>query len=221
MNVSRRSLAVVCMIGVVAGAAVTARAAEPLFVHKYKIVLGEHFGEGSPDGVRSLSLTCDGTNAYVGGVSGRGTPSIGIVMIANVASDSPQVASVPGSQFPIQTRGLWSYNALAYDRESKSLIAAHDSGVAGSSFIRRISPADGSVAWSATNADRPAAMAVDPKGDGGKPAVAYLVEGSPQLRMLSLATGQPIALPPQSGLLQSGPNEFDLNWRTIGFDPKG
>jgi len=220
MNAWRRTLAAMCMIGISVTAR-TARAADPLFVHKYKIVLGEHFGEGSPDGVRSLSLTCDGTNAYVGGVSSRTTPSIGIVMIANVASDTPQIAGVAGSQFPIQTRGIWSYNALAFDKESKSLIAAHDGGAAGSSFVRRINPADGAIAWSVTNSDRPAAMATDPKGDAGKPAVAYLVEGSPQLRLLSLSTGQPIQLPPQSGSLQAGPNEFDLNWRTIGFDPKG
>ena len=37
----------------------------------------------------------------------------------------------------------------------------------------------------------------------------------------SILMRQPIELPAQSGLLQAGPNEFDLNWRTIGFDPKG
>lgn len=199
---------------------VPVRAEAPRLVHKRVIDVGQVFGQGKPDGGRAVSLVCDGANIYLGGINAGMNPTIGIVKIANVfTADDPAMTPLEQSRFAAPK--LKAYDSLAFDEASQSLIASHDSGKNATSFIRRISPEDGSSLWSMNNftTGRPAAIAVDPIGDHGKPAVAFLVSHDPQLRVLSLEDASEVE-PTEGVLIESIPNNMGRNWRALAIDSK-
>ncbi len=205
---------------VVLGAAVAAAA--PLY-HAKVIDLGDVFNNDFGYGNNPLSVAFDGTNAYVGGYNNSGaTANVGVVKIENLlAPGTPVKTPLPATVF--SSPNLRGLDALSYDTGTNSLIMMHDSGAAGTSFISRRSAADGSAVWTTMNPQgaRPAAMAVDPKGDNGSSGVGFLVQGSGRRRLLSMASGATIFDGSNGGIINAVPTLPGTAWRAMAFDSDG
>jgi hypothetical protein len=196
-------------------------AAQTQLQHLAAYDLGPYFNSTSGYGQNPLSVAFDGTNAYVGGFnSTAAAANIGVVKVENVVGGSPTYTPLANTVFSSPaTRGL---DALAYHAATGSLLMAHDSGTAATSFLSRRNASDGSTVWSIANpqASRPAAMAVDPRGDGGNAGVGFLVQGSGRRRLLSMATGGTVFDGTNGGIVNTSPDS-GTTWRGMAFDDLG
>jgi hypothetical protein len=218
-------------------AAVTALTASAAFagpqqtlVHTNQILLGAEFNETSGYGDNPLSITFDGNNAYVGGYNnGPVSPgTIGVVKVLNVTGAAPSTQLLANSL--ISSPDLRGFDALAYDAASDSIFTFHDSGVFLTSLISRRSVTDGSEVWTTTSPanQRVMAGAIDPTGDAGSPAVAFLAQG--QGRRLALKVSDGSILYDASGGSNPGgiilgeknaTDDFGTAWRALTFDASG
>jgi hypothetical protein len=208
---------------IVAGLLVaSAGAAQIPLYHQAVIDLGPYFNDTTGYGDNPLSVAFDGVNAYVGGYKATtASPgTVGVVRIDSVLGPLPGFTPLSNTLFTCpQLRGL---DALAYEPGTGALLMSHDSGTAGTSFISRRDPADGSVVWTVNGPQnaRPFAMAIDPVGDNGSPGVAFLTQGSGRRRLLSLATGATIFDGTNGGIINTSPDS-GTTWRAIAFDDVG
>ncbi|HRX85649.1 MAG TPA: PEP-CTERM sorting domain-containing protein [Phycisphaerae bacterium] len=192
------------------------------FTHVSTIDLSAQFNSGTGYGSNPLSVAFDGTNAYVGGFNNNSTAdNIGVVKVSNIFGGSATFSPLAPTQFSSPAfRGL---DALGYDSATSSVLMAHDSGSASTSFISRRDTA-GTNVWTVTNpqSSRPMAMAVDPIGNGtGSPGVAFGVQGSGRRRLLNMADGTDLYNGSNGGIINSSPTSFGSAWRGMAFDAAG
>ncbi len=201
-----------------------------VFVHTAAIDVGagtDGFNSTTGNGANPLSVAFDGTNAYIGGYNNAGAAAdVGVVKVTGViAGGTPALTSLAATRFnsPV-SRGI---DALAYEATTTSLLLAHDSGSAASSFITRRRAADGAEDWRVMNplGLRPWAMAIDPIGDGSGPGVAFFANGQGRRLMLKLSDGGVVyttgAGETPGGIINTFPTVFGTIWRAVAFDPDG
>lgn len=194
-------------------------AAQQALTHVASIDLGTQFNANTGYGDNPISIAFDGTNAYVGGYKNDAASpgTVGVVQVGDlfgVPTFTPLAGTLNASP---QSRG---YDALAV--AAGDLFIAHDSGAAGTAFIRRHDLATDSALWTVSGPQgaRPFAMAIDPLGDNGSPGVAFLTQGSGRRRLLALAGGSTIFDGTNGGIINTTPDSGST-WRTVGFDADG
>jgi hypothetical protein len=206
------------------GLSVGAATAEQMpLMHVANIDLGDYFNSTTGYGDNPLSVTFDGTSAYVGGYNNSGVEAtVGVVKVSDLFGGVPTFTPLADSLFlSPNLRGL---DSLAVEPGAGALIMHHDSGSAATGFVSRRSAMDGSEVWTmfGPQGARPlGAVGIDPVGDGGSPGVAYLVQGSGRRRLLSLADGATIYDGSNGGIINSTPTFFGTAWRGVGFDSDG
>jgi len=210
------------IVAVAALAAASARAAQAQFSHVSSIDLSAHFNGESGYGNNPLSIAFDGTSAYVGGFNNTGAAAnIGVVKVGAIFGGPANFTPLAATQFSSPpSRGL---DAMSFDPTTSSLLLAHDSGAAGSSFISR-RDTNGANVWTVNSpqGQRPYAMAVDPLGNGsGSPGVGFLTQGSGRRRLLSMADGSTLFDGASGGIINPSPTAWGSSWRAMAFDPAG
>ncbi|HZZ44997.1 MAG TPA: dockerin type I domain-containing protein [Tepidisphaeraceae bacterium] len=199
--------------------------------HTDSIDLSSLFSSTSGYGNSSLSIAFDGTNAYIGGYNNTAAAAnVGVVQVQNVLTANPSLNGLAPSQFSAPSdRGL---DALGY--LGGALYEDHDSGTAATSFIQKIN-LDGTIAWTtlSPNGQRPQALAIDPTGNNGSPAIAFLSQGNG--RRLALDTsgnvlytigggtnpGGIINASANSPFSSNTASNSQTNWRALAFDSAG
>jgi hypothetical protein len=196
-------------------------AAQLPLTHVSSIDLSGQFNTGSGYGSNPLSVAFDGANAYVGGYNNSGaTGNIGVVKVSSIFGGAASFAPMATTQFSSpNARGL---DALAYASATGSLVLAHDSGGAATSFIKRYNAGSGALDWNVANpqASRPFAMAIDPTGNAGNPGIAFLTQGSGRRRLLAM-DGTNVYDGTTGGILTGSPTNFGSAWRAMAFDSDG
>ena len=191
------------------------------------------FGEGpmgeppSDFGTNPLSVTYDGSSAYVGGWNGSGSASnVGIVRVNSPLSLSSSLTSLNPTVFSANaSRGL-DYLASS---GAGAVFGLYDDGT-GNGFIRRYD-ASGNQQWSVTPGNivagyRPSAMAIDPLADNGQPALGMVGIGSGRRAALRLSDGSLVygpsgaTTPPPLGEIIN-PNPASVGGVTLGFTYRG
>ncbi|HEY4312831.1 MAG TPA: hypothetical protein VGN12_25500 [Pirellulales bacterium] len=193
----------------------------PHFVHKATLDLSRIFCRDGDDGGKPRSLVFDGKNAFIGGANYE-NPTVGIVKIANLLDGGRDIVSLEKTRFRAPSQR--GYDSLTFDIVHNHLIASYDSGHFGTSFVRCIDPDSGETVWDKTGfeAERPVCADVDPVGDSGKPAVAYLLyqpaKDGVQMKYLSVDKGAPIS---PGAVIRPSPQNFRGKLQSIAFGVKG
>lgn len=188
--------------------------------------LSSLFTAGTGYGSNPLSVTVDNAgNAYVGGYnSSAAAANIGIVKVSNVLGVSPTLTGLVDSQFSSPSnRGLDGLASTGGD-----VYALHDAGTTAASFIERVNT-NGTTVWKTFNpgaGTRASALAIDPTGDAGNPAVGFLGFGQGRRATLKTADGtldytfSGGAKP--GGIINASPALSNQgNFRALAFDAAG
>jgi hypothetical protein len=162
------------------------------------ISLSADFAAGSAYGTNPLSIAFNGTSAFVGGFNpSGGSTTVGVVRVDGIGTGTTTINPLASTQFGSPAnRGIDSLAAT-----SNGLFIHHFSGAASSTFVRRTDN-DGNTVWSVSNVNNESvfAIAIDPLGNAGAPALAYLNQGSGFVRRLSIDDGSVITPSGQFGI---------------------
>jgi hypothetical protein len=177
-------------------------------------------------GTNPLSVAFDGTNAYVGGFNGTGgfDVSVGVLRVDNVLGE-PAFTTLDNTRFNAGAqRGIDSVAAAG-----GNVFAAYDDGSGGSAFVRSFD-SSGNTRWNvdgiSLNGYRASALAIDPLGNGGSPALGALGISSGRRVAFNLDDGSliygPSGVSGSSGLGEIiNPNPAAVNGVTLGFTYRG
>ncbi len=169
------------VVGVCVLLAVSATAAQQQLGHVGVIDLGPYFNSTTEYGDNPLSITFDGTHAFVGGYT-NAAGNIGVVKVENVVT-APTPVELADSIF--EARAYTGINSV--DTGNDELYIGYNSfGGAGDgypSFVRKADYA-GATQWTyfTPSDQRVSAMAWDALGKGSGAALAYVTRGSGYVR---------------------------------------
>lgn len=172
-----------------------AASAQTQFDQVNRVFVDGLFNADSDYGDQPTSIAFDGTTAYLGGLNNGGnvdlagigtiTDLYGVFGTATTGAFGPSVINPA-----VGGRG---YNSIAYDAGTNSVIAAYDSGAAGSSTLARYDASSGSQIWSVNQPSgaRPFVAGADPiAADVTDPSMAaFLVQGSGRRLALDIDDG--------------------------------
>ena len=180
----------------------------------------QFFGGATPSayGVNPLSVTFDGTNAYVGGYNNSGAAgTTGVVRIDNAISAAPAFTPLTGNGAIVPTPSFRGIDHLAsFGGDVLMAQTTGGTGSAPSSFIRRVTGTTGTTVWN-TNGPlglQPFAMAIDPLADNNTPAVGFISQDD-------FNGGARFAIKLSDGsALGNAAGVFSTSGRDIGFSPR-
>jgi hypothetical protein len=187
------------------------------------------YGGSTPSqyGASPLSVAFDGTNAYLGGYnSSSRSGRTGVVKVAGALGATPALSGLAGTGAILSVGPSRGIDHL--DTYQGDIILSQTAGPGTfptSSVVRRIDPA-GNTVWNAFGSNlslHPFAMAIDPKGDAGSPAIAIVSEdgfgADGQLYKLKLSNGQPTG--GSAGVFSSAGRSIGYSPGDISFDSQG